>query len=147
MSQLSVTMDHAERFRMALCGPDNLCESVHSACLRVGLNPGTVRKLMSRYLNEPEGMSPETQAIVHHLCQSKAQHLKEIRMRGMLSAEDKNGPGASFWIWRAETAAPEEHPRKSEQHLEVTGKDGAPLSGVSLADLVKIVRDTQEFTE
>lgn len=147
MSTLSVTMDHAERFRAALCGQDNLCESVHSACLRVGLNPGTVRKLMSRYLNEPDGMSPETQAIVHHLCQSKAQHLKEIRTKGMDAADKANGPGSHFWIWRAETAAPEEHPRKSEQHVEVTGKDGAPLAGMSVADLVKIVRDTQEFTE
>jgi hypothetical protein len=129
-----ITVELATRFAEELAG--DMSHSVESAALASGIRPGTVREAIHRYEHDKC-----TTAIDEEVCEilvkGKAEHIKQIRAAGYISAGRENRAGTSWMQWQLEVQAPKEHPRKTQ--VELSGEDGKPIETNNTSTVTYVV--------
>lgn len=117
-----ITPELARRFAEEIAS--DMSHSVETASLAVGLRPSTVREAIFRY--EHDKCTTEIdEEVCEILVKGKAEHIKQIRAAGYVSAGRENRAGTSWMQWQLEVQAPKEHPRRTS--VELTGEDGKPI--------------------
>lgn len=137
----AITQELAAAFAEVLLS--DLSHTVQSASLEVGLNPWTVRDAISRY-NIDKCLSLADEEICEVLFRAKAEHVKQIRAAGYISAGRGNRAGTSWAQWQLEVQDPNEHRRKTEAAVELSGKDGGPIETQSAVQYVVHVPDEEK---
>jgi hypothetical protein len=117
-----ITVELAKRFAEEIAS--DMSHNVNSASLAVGLRPSTVREAIHRYEND-KCTTAIDEEVSEILVRGKAEHIKQIRAAGYISAGKENRAGTSWMQWQLEVQDPKEHPRKTQ--VELSGEDGKPI--------------------
>lgn len=137
----SLTMAKAEQIAAILRG--DVVQTVESAATSVGVLPGTVREALRRY-DAGECTSELDEDIAHIVADAKAYQMAELRRMGFMAAGGTNGPGVTWLRWQLEVRDPKNNPRKTEQAVELTGKDGGPVQQEATVRYVIVVPEDEQ---